>query len=164
MIGHAPSQVSLALTCRKLAFLATSLELALSPFSARFAGFLPVSCFDVPDLLNQLKPWMPASLRLCGHCLTYRPTDSAYWKSLPGFAKNDFWAKQTGWKFENAGWRKQTHDICPSCHENCRLSDYIDCDGCRALGRIGDVDWGQVTNFQHNHSAPTLPTRLQGAV
>lgn len=159
-IGHAPSQISLALTCRRLAYLAKSVELALTRFSARYAGFLPVSVFDVPDLMASLHTWMPSSLRLCGHCLTYRPADATYWKTVPGFGRNDFWIQKIGWSFKDTRWRKQTHNICPSCHWNCSLSDYIDCDGCRALGRLGDVDWSRVSSLQHNHSAATVPVQL----
>ena len=43
-------------------------------------------------------------------------------------------------------WHKVVHDICPSCHGSCSLSDYVDCDGCRALGRLGDVDWTRVSD------------------
>ena len=149
-LDHAPSQVLLALSCRRLAEVAKCVPLTLSLTSARYAGFLPRTVFDVPDLMHQLRPWMPDSLRLCGHCLTYRPSTADYWKSVPGFERNDFWIQKIGWVFKDARWWKQTHDICPACHGSCSLSDYVDCDGCRALGRLGDIDWTRVT--QSNHS------------
>jgi len=100
--------------------------------------------FDVPDLMSSLRPWMPKNLRLCGHCLTYRPFEPEYWQSVVGFQRNDFWIQKHGWEFKNASWRKQIHDICPACNIACSLSDSVDCDGCRALGRLGDIDFERV--------------------
>lgn len=163
-ITHSPSQISWALTCKHLSRLASRSNLNLSTASPRYAGFLPVSVFDVPDLMVYLKPWMPSHLRLCGHCLTYRPFSAEYWQKVPGHERNDFWVsimlclgltspacyatsyplssfevearsnvirqiQKTGWIFKDAGWRKQTHDICPACHDACTLSDYVPCDG-----------------------------------
>jgi hypothetical protein len=90
-IAHSPSQISFALTCKQLSRLASRIDLSLSLASPRYAGFLPVSVFDVPDLMNHLKPWMPSHLRLCGHCLTYRPFLADYWHNVPGHERNDFW-------------------------------------------------------------------------
>ena len=145
-IAHAPSQIALALTCRRMAILARTIQLKLTLISAKYAGFLPVDVFDVPDLMSTLRGWMPPYLRLCGHCLTYRPVSAEYWQGVPGFSQNDFWIQKTGWTFKDARWIKQTHDICPSCHWSCSMSDYVDCDGCRALGKLGDVDFSRVDN------------------
>lgn len=93
-ITHAPSQIAFALTCKRTAALAQRTDLNLSLASPRYAGFLPVSVFDVPDLMVQLKAWMPPHLRLCGHCLTYRPFSEKFWQSVPGHERNDFWVSQ----------------------------------------------------------------------
>ena len=143
-VAHAPSQVALALTCKSMARAARNIQLCLSLFSAKYAGFLPRSVFDVPELMIQLKPWMPAELRLCNHCLTNRPRYQEYWDTIIGCEVSNFWITKTGWEFHNASWHKQVHDICPACHASCTLSDFVDCDGCRALGRLGDVDWARV--------------------
>jgi hypothetical protein len=94
-IAHSPSQIAFALTCKQIARLASRVDLSLSLASPRYAGFLPVSVFDVPDLMNYLKPWMPPHLRLCGHCLTYRPSSSDYWRKVPGHDRNDFWVRKS---------------------------------------------------------------------
>jgi hypothetical protein len=145
-VGHAPSQTALALSCKRMAAAAGHVRFALSTTSARYAGFLPRSVFDVPDLMAQLRPWMPADLRLCNHCLTYRPRHEGYWDTVAGCEVSNFWIQKTGWTFHDAGWHKQVHDICPACHVACTLSDYSDCDGCRTLGRLGDVDWARVSD------------------
>lgn len=145
-VAHAPSQVALALTCKRMASVARGVRLGLSSTSPRYAGFLPRSVFDVPDLMAQLKPWIPADLRLCNHCLTNRPYREEYWDTIVGCEISTFWIQKTGWVFHNASWHKQVHDICPACHVSCSLSDYVDCDGCRALGRLGDVDWSRVSD------------------
>ena len=90
-IAHSPSQIAFALTCKQVGRLASRVDLSLSLASPRYAGFLPVSVFDVPDLMSYLKPWMPSHLRLCGHCLTYRPSSPEYWRKVPGHDRNDFW-------------------------------------------------------------------------
>ncbi|EXJ59311.1 uncharacterized protein A1O5_12192 [Cladophialophora psammophila CBS 110553] len=145
-VAHAPSQVALALTCKRMAIAARNVQLCLSPTSPKYAGFLPKAVFDVPELMTQLKPWMPADLRLCNHCLTNRPRREEYWNTIIGCEVSNFWVQKTGWDFHNASWHKQVHDICPACHASCTLSDYVDCDGCRALGRLGDVDWARVSD------------------
>jgi hypothetical protein len=145
-IAHAPSQIALALTCKRMAQAARDIQLSLSLTSAKYAGFLPRAVFDVPELMTQLKPWMPPALRLCNHCLTNRPRDKEYWNTVLGCEVGNFWITKTGWEFRNASWHKLKHDICPACHVSCSLSDYVDCDGCRALGRLGDVDWARVSD------------------
>ncbi|KIX06682.1 uncharacterized protein Z518_04658 [Rhinocladiella mackenziei CBS 650.93] len=145
-IAHAPSQVALALTCKRMATAARDVQLRLSTTSAKYAGILPRAVFDVPELMAQLKPWMPVELRLCNHCLTNRPCCEEYWNTVSGCEVSNFWIQKTGWTFRNASWHKQVHDICPACHVSCTLSDYVDCDGCRALGRLGDVDWSRVSD------------------
>ncbi|EXJ65301.1 hypothetical protein A1O7_01642 [Cladophialophora yegresii CBS 114405] len=145
-VAHAPSQVALALTCKRMARAARDIQLCLSPTSAKYAGFLPRAVFDVPELMTQLKPWMPPELRLCNHCLTNRPRHEQYWSTVAGCEVSNFWITKTGWEFRNASWHKQVHDICPACHASCSLSDFVDCDGCRALGRLGDVDWSRVSD------------------
>ena len=149
-INHAPSQVALALTCKRMGLVAREGNLALSSTSPKYAGYLPKSVFDVPELMVQLSPWMPAELRLCNHCLTHRPRDSSYWATIDGCEISNFWIQKTGWSFSNASWHKQVHDICPACHGSCTLSDYSDCDGCRALGRLGDIDWSKVSDRRRN--------------
>ncbi|KAK5064451.1 hypothetical protein LTR84_000284 [Exophiala bonariae] len=144
-LAHSPSQVALALTCKRMAMVARDVHLHLSAFSAKYAGFLPKTVFDVPELMTQLKPWMPAELRLCNHCLTNRPRAEEYWATIIGCEVSNFWIQKTGWNFHNASWHKQVHDICPACHASCSLSDYVECNGCRALGRLGDVDWTRVS-------------------
>ena len=129
VLCHAPSQIGLALTCKQMARIAQRVDLGLSASSARYAGFLPPSVFDVPDLMSSLRPWMPSGLKFCGHCLTYRPHDSDYWHTIDGFERYDFWVQKVGWTFKEARWRKQTHDICPACHSSCSISDYVPCDG-----------------------------------
>ena len=99
-VGHAPSQISFALTCKRLASLAGSIDLARTVTSAKYAGFLPVGVFDIPDLMASLRLWNPASLRLCGHCLTFRPCSAEYWQGKKGFERNDFWIQKTGWIFK----------------------------------------------------------------
>lgn len=155
-LAHAPSQVALALTCKRMAVVAQDVHLHLSPFSAKYAGFLPKTVFDVPDLMTQLKPWMPAELRLCNHCLTNRPRTEEYWATIIGCEVSNFWIQKTGWNFHNASWHKQVHDICPACHASCSLSDYVDCDGCRALGRLGDVDWSRVSDHWRRRTEEEL--------
>ncbi|KAK5225855.1 hypothetical protein LTR47_002870 [Exophiala xenobiotica] len=145
-LAHAPSQVALALTCKRMGTVARDVQLHLSPTSPKYAGFLPKSVFDVPDLMAQLKPWMPVDLRLCNHCLTNRPRHEEYWNGIVGCEISNFWIQKTGWNFHDASWHKQVHDICPACHVNCTLSDYVECDGCRALGRLGDIDWTRVSD------------------
>ncbi|KAK5461076.1 hypothetical protein LTS15_003139 [Exophiala xenobiotica] len=144
-LAHAPSQIALALTCKRMGTVAKDVHLHLSPTSPKYAGFLPKSVFDVPDLMAQLRPWMPVDLRLCNHCLTNRPRHEEYWNGIVGCEISNFWIQKTGWNFHDASWHKQVHDICPACHVNCTLSDYVDCDGCRALGRLGDIDWTRVS-------------------
>ncbi|KAJ9633850.1 uncharacterized protein PV06_05685 [Exophiala oligosperma] len=145
-LDHSPSQIALALTCKRMATVARDVHLHLSSTSAKYAGFLPKTVFDVPELMAQLKSWMPADLRLCNHCLTNRPCDEQYWNGIVGCEISNFWIQKTGWNFHDASWHKQVHDICPACHVNCTLSDYVDCDGCRALGRLGDIDWSRVSD------------------
>lgn len=145
-VGHSPSQVALALTCKRMALAARDVRLCLSHISPKYAGFLPRTVFDVPELMTQLKPWMPSELRLCNHCLTNRPRTEEYWDTIVGCEISNFWVQKTGWNFQNASWHKQVHDICPACHASCTMSDYIDCDGCRALGRLGDIDWSRVSD------------------
>ncbi|KAK5027288.1 hypothetical protein LTS07_006888 [Exophiala sideris] len=155
-LAHAPSQISLALTCKRMAAAARNVQLCLSLTSPRYAGFLPRSVFDVPDLMAQLKPWMPADLRLCNHCLTNRPRAEEYWNGIVGCEISTFWVQKTGWEFHDASWHKQVHDICPACHVNCSLSDYVDCDGCRALGRLGDIDWSRVSDSMRRRTEEEL--------
>jgi hypothetical protein len=143
-IAHVPSQVNFALTCKQLARIARNVTLNLSQTSARYAGYLPSAVFDVPDLMSSLRLWMPKNLRLCGHYLTYRPFELEYWQSVAGFQRNDFWIQKHGWEFKNVSWRKQIHDICPACNIACSLSDSVDCDDCRVLGRLGDIDFERV--------------------
>ncbi|KAL2427026.1 hypothetical protein ABEF95_007033 [Exophiala dermatitidis] len=143
-VDHAPSQIALALTCKRMAVVARDVHLSLSTVSPKYAGFLPRRVFDVPDLMTQLKPWMPSNLRLCNHCLTNRPLREDYWSTVAGCEISNFWIQKTGWNFHDGNWHKQVHDICPACHVWCCLSDYNDCDGCRALGRLGDIDWSRV--------------------
>lgn len=159
-IAHAPSQIGFALTCKQLAQLAQGADLVLSVSSPKYAGFLPPAVFDVPDLMASLRSWMPANLRLCGHCLTYRPFDSNYWHGVDGFTTLDFWIQKIGWNFKDARWWKQTHDICPLCHFSCTLSDYVPCDGCRALGRFGDVDWQRVSDHWYERADSSAGLRL----
>lgn len=147
-LEHAPSQVSLALTCKQMALLASDTNLTRTHISPKYAGLLPKEVFDVPDLMKQLVSWMPESLRLCDHCLTMRPADREYWASVEECAGSSFWVTKVGWQFGNASWHKQMHNICPACHITCSLSDYVDCDGCRALGRLGDIDWSRVVDMQ----------------
>ncbi|EXJ79414.1 hypothetical protein A1O3_08916 [Capronia epimyces CBS 606.96] len=153
-LGHAPSQIALALTCKRMAMVARDVHLSLSATSARYAGFLPKRVFDVPDLMAQLNPWMPATLRLCNHCLTNRPLREDYWNTIVGCEISNFWIQKTGWTFHDASWHKQVHDICPACHVSCTLSDYVDCDGCRTLGRLGDIDWSRVTESSPRRIGP----------
>lgn len=147
-IDHAPSQVAMALTCKKMSEVASHVNLSRAYTSAKLAGLIPKEVFDVPPLMKQLSTWMPDDLRLCDHCLTYRPCAAEYWSTVIGCEKGTFWIRKTGWEFISGGWQKQMHDICPSCHLSCSLSDYIECDGCRALGRFGDIDWARVTGMQ----------------
>jgi hypothetical protein len=145
-LSHAPTQVCLLLTCKRLAQLLSPLRLTLSLTSAKYAGHLPLRVFDVPALLVQLP--LPSHLRLCAHCLTMRPCppyDEGYWAIVQGCGRGcDFWIQKTGWEFKEGGWKKQVHDICPMCHGSCSLGDFGDCDGCSALGRLGDVNWGRL--------------------
>ena len=145
-IGHAPTQVALALTCKRMAIVARDVQLQLSATSAKYAGFLPRTVFDVPELMAQLKPWMPAGLRLCNHCLTNRPyRGDEYWNTIVG-CEFSCWTQKNSWIFYSASWHKQIQDICPACHASCKMSDYVDCDGCRVLGRLGDIDWTRVSD------------------
>ncbi|RMD39308.1 hypothetical protein DV735_g5814, partial [Chaetothyriales sp. CBS 134920] len=70
-------QVALALTCKRLALIARDVDLSLSVISSKYAGFLPAAVFDVPLFMQSLRPWMPHSLALCDHCLTYRPHEGS---------------------------------------------------------------------------------------
>ena len=99
-LGHAPSQVAFALTCKRLATLAASIDLTRTLTSPKYAGFLSVGAFDVPDLMASLRSWSPTSIRLCGHCLTFRPSGAEYWQSKKGFERNDFWIQKIGWSFK----------------------------------------------------------------
>lgn len=140
-LGHAPSQVALALTCRQLGEVARHVTLARSQFSAKYAGKLPKESFDIPELMQQLVSWVPKTLRLCDHCLTYRPCDPEYWKNVDSCGGTSaFWVQKVGWTFATV-WHKEMHNICPYCHVHCSLSDYVECDGCRATGRWGDIDF-----------------------
>jgi len=143
-LRDAPSQVSLALTCKQMALVASDMNLSRSYVSAKYAGLLPKEVFDVPNLMRQLASWMPSNLRLCDHCLTNRPCDADYWLTVPSCDGSTYWVQKVGWSFSDASWHKQMHNICPSCHMSCSLSDYVDCDGCRALGRLGDIDWARI--------------------
>lgn len=145
-VAHAPSQVALALSCKGMARIANSINLNRAYTSAKYAGLLPKEVFDVPDLMRQLSPWMPSHLRLCDHCLTNRPADPSYWSNVTGCEVGNFWITKTGWSFADASWHKQLHNICPSCHLTCSLGDFSDCDGCKSLGRLGDVDWARVSD------------------
>ncbi len=143
-VADAPSQVALALTCKRMARMAAHMNLSRSYVSPKYAGLLPKEVFDIPCLMKQLAPWMPDYLRLCDHCLTYRPCEADYWRTVPSCDGSTYWVHKVGWSFSDASWHKQMHNICPSCHMTCSLSDYVDCDGCRALGRLGDIDWARV--------------------
>jgi hypothetical protein len=99
-ISHAPSQIAFALTCKRVAALARSIDLARTLTSAKYAGFLPVGVFDIPDLMASLRSWNPASLRLCGHCLTFRPGSAEYWQGKKGYERSDFWIQKIGWSFK----------------------------------------------------------------
>jgi hypothetical protein len=99
-ISHAPSQIAFALTCQRVAALARSIDLARTLTSAKYAGFLPVGVFDIPDLMASLRSWNPASLRLCGHCLTLRPCSAEYGQGKKGYERNDFWVQEIGWSFK----------------------------------------------------------------
>lgn len=143
-IADAASQVALALTCKTMALVATGLNLTRAYISRRFAGLLPKEAFDVPNLMKCLSAWAPESLKLCNHCLTLRPHDRTYWLTVQDSFGSNLWIQKVGWTFSDGSWQKQMHDICPLCHVSCSLSDYVDCDGCRALGRMGDVDWSRV--------------------
>ena len=145
-IEHAPSQVAFALTCKLVAQIATDVDLARSYISPEFAGKLPKEVFDVPLLMKQISTWMPSALLLCDHCLTARPQDAAYWEIVSGHGKLSVWKKVPGWYFANASWHKHFLNICPACSRKCTISDYNDCDGCKALGRVGDVDWSRVSD------------------
>jgi len=155
-LEHAPSQVALALTCKQMAMVASEVNLCRSYTSPKYAGLLPKEVFDVPCLMKQLSSWMPESLRLCDHCLTARPSDRTYWSSIEGCETGNYWVQKTGWTFSNASWHKQMHNICPGCHVTCSLSDYSDCDGCRALGRLGDIDWARVTDSRRRRTEEEL--------
>jgi len=143
---NAPSQVSLALTCKQMAQVASDMNLSRSYVSAKYAGLLPKEVFDIPCLMKHLVSWMPESLRLCDLCLPNRPRDPEYWRTVSSCKGSTYWVQKVGWTFSDASWHKQMHNICPSCHATCTLSDYIDCDGCRALGRLGDIDWSRVSD------------------
>lgn len=164
-VDHAPSQVALALSCKQMARVSSSINLSRTYVSAKYAGLLPKEVFDIPELMRQLVPWMPSHLRLCGHCLTNRPyDDKEYWNDvlpdlpsvasatraqaipMPGSRKADFWITKTGWTFKEASWHRQSHDVCPACHVACSLGDFSDCDGCKSLGRLGDVHWKRATD------------------
>ena len=155
-LGCAPSQISLALSCKLLAHLASTLPLSVSTTSRKYAGFLPVAVFDVPLLMASLTTWAPTSLRLCNHCLTFRPRAQSYWNAVAGCEISNFWIQKTGWTFNAGSWHKIVHDICPMCHGSCSLSDYVDCDGCRALGRLGDVDWTRVSDHWRRRTEEEL--------
>lgn len=146
-VDHAPSQVALALTCKKWSSIAQHIDLSLAETSPKYAGYLPKSVFDVPDLLLQLSSWMPTNLQLCNHCLTHRPRDDDYWNEVFGGRSISCWVQKNGWNFVESRWQRNRHNICPACHASCKLSDYVDCDGCRALGRLGDVDFTRVSDY-----------------
>lgn len=146
-VDHAPSQVALALTCKQMAQVAADTNLARSYVSATYAGKLPKEVFDVPGLMKHLVSWMPGNLRLCDHCLTNRPCDTEYWQGISECDGRMDWTQKPGWFHRDGSWHKQMHNICPACHMSCSLSDYVDCDGCRALGRLGDVDWSRVSGI-----------------
>lgn len=96
-IAHAPSQVSLALTCKRLAHPARSIYLARTFTPAKYRGFLPVGASDIPDLMASLRSWNPTSLRLCGHSLTFRPCSAEYWQHKKSLKRSDFWIQKIGW-------------------------------------------------------------------
>lgn len=160
MIDHAPSQVAMALTCKRMSELACQVNLSRAYTSAKYAGLIPKEVFDVPPLMKQLGGWMPEYLRLCDHCLTYRPWDGEYWSTVRGCETGSFWIRKTGWEFSGGSWHKQMHNICPLCHLGCSLSDYIECDGCRALGRLGDIDWARVSGMQRRVETETRAGRF----
>jgi hypothetical protein len=128
-ISHSPSQISLALTCKRLSGLVSTVDLALSTTSAQYAGFLPRTVFDVPFLMAALKSWSwirspsdQARLRLCNHCLTFRPGYCArsddegvglkgYWDTVEGCEISNFWIQKTGWVFGQGRWNKVVHDV-----------------------------------------------------
>lgn len=145
-----------------MALIARDLNLSLSTHSPKYAGFLPREVFDVPALMQSLTPWMPSNLQLCDHCLTMRPHARAYWADIDGCEVSNFWITKTGWQFANASWHKQVHNICPACHISCSLSDYVDCDGCRALGRLGDVDWSRVSDHWRRRNQEELEALRAG--
>lgn len=159
-IDHAPSQVAMALTCKRMSEVASHVNLSRAYTSAKYAGLIPKEVFDVPPLMKQLVSWMPNDLRLCDHCLTYRPCEADYWRTVAGCESGSFWIRKTGWEFSGGSWHKQMHNICPSCHLNCSLSDYIECDGCRALGRLGDIDWARVSGMQRRVETETRAGRF----
>ena len=155
-VEHAPSQVALALTCKQMAQVAADVNLSRSYVSPKYAGLLPKEVFDVPALMKQLSSWMPEELRLCDHCLTNRPCDPIYWRDVDECDGSSYWVQKVGWSFSNASWHKQMHNICPACHISCSLSDYVDCDGCRALGRLGDIDWSRVSDAYRKRTEDEL--------
>lgn len=155
-LADAPSQVALALTCKQMARVSSQINLSRSHVSAKYAGLLPKEVFDIPCLMKQLTPWMPDNLRLCDHCLTNRPCDAEYWRTVAICAGGTFWVQKIGWSFSDATWHKQLHSICPLCHVTCSLSDYVDCDGCRALGRLGDIDWNRVAGSRRCQTEEAL--------
>lgn len=164
-LDHAPSQVSLALTCKHMARISACTDLSRSYISKKYAGLLPRNVFDVPELMRTLGPWTPSHLTLCHHCLTMRPKDPEYWVDVCGFESGQgrSWVKKAGWTFAGGSWQKQLHDICPACHLACTIGDYNDCDGCKSLGRLGDVDWSSVTKSVRRTTADFLRDAPQPA-
>lgn len=157
-VGHAPSQVALALTCKQLARMAALVNLTRSDVSPKYAGLLSKNAFDVPELMKQLASWMPDDLRLCDHCLTNRPCDPEYWQNVPGCSGSSYWVQKAGWsrKPGDSSWHKQMHNICPACLESCNFSDYVHCDGCTALGRLGDIDFTRVSNTHRKRTEDAI--------
>lgn len=138
-ISDSPTQVTLALTCKRLANAVSKVPLSLSATSRKYAGFLPVSVFDVPDLLTQLKPWAPQHLRLCNHCLTFRPTENAYWRRVEGCEISNFWVTKTGWWFGGGGWNKLVHNICPMVSPPVQCCTCVSCTSLMPLSVTGAV-------------------------
>ena len=159
-VSHAPTQVLLALTCKLLSSLVSTTPLTRAYTSPKYAGLIPKEVFDVPPLMRSLTTWMPTHLRLCDHCLTFRPVCNEYWTEVDGCENGGFWIQKVGWEFAGGSWHKQMHNICPMCHLSCSLSDYVECDGCRALGRLGDIDWARVSGMQRRVEVETRAGRF----
>jgi hypothetical protein len=178
-VNHLPSQVMLGLTCKRFASVAMTVNFTTTNTQIHSASAAAVpssssSSSSSTTIIQNPSPPSPGlstlaelllllkalnrpshqSLKVCSHCLTFRPASPAYWRSIAGYERNDFWVRITkvdatfsaplasgmaAAAVVQQNWARTTHDICPACHAACEslgTTTTGGCVGCEALDAV----------------------------